>query len=145
MNWPRPRRRETRQRWRLFWTEELKLTGRTVLDEPLCRSVPSVTAHFLPLTRVSSGGLTQSFQMANAGINPYYYYYFYNRAIRDLYLYISLTTTIIIIIFKKERKKRRVWKWRALLCLWKSRIFTEKKQQSRIPLVYCKSCNGIRL
>jgi len=38
INWQQPQRRGARQMWRICCGQELKLTGRTVSDEPLSRS-----------------------------------------------------------------------------------------------------------
>lgn len=50
MSWQKRRRRETRPAWSIFCKPELKLTGSTVLDEPLFRSVLPDAPH--PLSKL---------------------------------------------------------------------------------------------
>lgn len=93
--------------------------GRTALQVSAVSNSP-----LLPLSRVSSGEVTQSFQMANAGINPYYFYYFLQLlAIRDLYM-----SVIIIIIIKKERNDGS--ESDALCCVYGSRVFLLRKSNN---------------
>lgn len=67
MSWQKPRRRETRPAWSISCKPELKLTGSTVLDEPLFRSVLPDAPH--PFSKLKCVLWTESTSLISSNEN----------------------------------------------------------------------------